>query len=48
MRSCVPRSANAGGREVKHIGDGIFACFNHISRAVDCAIAIQRDFAGDR
>ena len=35
----------AGGREVKHIGDGIFACFNHISRAVDCSIAIQRDFA---
>ena len=45
MRSCVPRSPDAGGREVKHIGDGIFACFNHISRAVDCAIAIQRDFA---
>ena len=35
----------AGGREVKHTGDGIFACFNYVSRAVDCAIAIQRDFA---
>jgi len=22
----------------------IFACFNHISRAVDCAMAIQRAF----
>jgi class 3 adenylate cyclase len=37
--------SRAGGREVKHTGDGIFACFNHISRAVDCAIAIQREFA---
>jgi class 3 adenylate cyclase len=37
--------ADAGGREVKHIGDGIFACFTYVSRAVDCAIAIQRDFA---
>jgi class 3 adenylate cyclase len=42
VRSALSR---AGGREVKHIGDGIFACFNHVSRAVDCAIAIQRDFA---
>jgi class 3 adenylate cyclase len=43
--------ADAGGREVKHTGDGIFACFNHVSRAVDCAIGIQRSFAaidGDR
>jgi len=37
--------ATAGGREVKHTGDGILACFNHISRAVDCAIAIQQQFA---
>ena len=37
--------ADAGGREVKHTGDGILACFNHISRAVDCAIAIQQAFA---
>lgn len=36
---------NAGGREVKHTGDGILACFNHISRAVDCGIAIQQEFA---
>ena len=33
-----------GGREVKHTGDGILACFTHISRAVDCAVAIQREF----
>ncbi len=37
--------AAADGREVKHTGDGILACFNHISRAVDCAVAIQRAFA---
>ena len=37
--------AAAGGREVKHTGDGILACFNRISRAVDCAMAIQREFA---
>lgn len=37
--------ATSGGREVKHTGDGIFACFNYVSRAVDCAVAIQRGFA---
>ena len=36
--------AAAGGREVKHTGDGILACFNHISRAVDCAVTIQQKF----
>ncbi len=36
--------ATAGGREVKHTGDGILACFNHISRAVDCSVEIQRAF----
>ena len=29
---------------MKHTGDGILACFNHISRAVDCAVTIQREF----
>lgn len=33
------------GREVKHLGDGIMASFASVSRAVDCAIAIQRAFA---
>ncbi|HEY5650388.1 MAG TPA: nickel-binding protein [Acidimicrobiia bacterium] len=37
--------ADSGGREVKHTGDGIFASFTHVSRAVDCAVAIQRRFA---
>ena len=36
---------DSGGREVKHTGDGILACFSHVSRAVDCAVAIQREFA---
>jgi class 3 adenylate cyclase len=33
-----------GGREVKHTGDGIFASFSYVSRAVDCALDIQRGF----
>ena len=32
------------GREVKHTGDGIFASFSHVSRAVDCAVQIEREF----
>jgi class 3 adenylate cyclase len=36
--------ASAWGREVKHTGDGIFASFSHVSRAVECAIDIQRQF----
>ena len=35
-----------GGREVKHTGDGILASFTYVSRAVDCAIEIQRNLAG--
>jgi class 3 adenylate cyclase len=37
--------AASGGREVKHTGDGIFASFTHVSRAVDCALSIQGEFA---
>lgn len=33
-----------GGREVKHTGDGIFASFSYVSRAVDCALQIQRSY----
>jgi class 3 adenylate cyclase len=36
---------NHGGREVKHLGDGIMASFASIPHAVDCAIAIQQAFA---
>jgi class 3 adenylate cyclase len=36
--------ASNRGREVKHTGDGIFASFDHVSTAVDCAVAIQRGF----
>ena len=31
-----------GGREVKHTGDGVFASFNSVLRAVEASIAIQR------
>ena len=34
-----------GGTEIKHTGDGIMASLTSASRALDCAIAIQRDFA---
>ena len=38
-----------GGREVKHTGDGIFASFSYVSRAVESGMDIQRQFdeAGD-
>lgn len=34
----------AHGREVKHTGDGIFASFSYVSRAVECAIDVQTRF----
>ena len=37
----------AEGNEVKHTGDGIMASFTSTSRAVGCAIAIQRQLADD-
>lgn len=39
-----------GGREVKHTGDGIFASFSYVSRAVESSIHIQHRFReeGDR
>lgn len=36
--------AGEGGREVKHTGDGIMACFDGADAAVACARAIQRAF----
>jgi class 3 adenylate cyclase len=35
---------DSGGREIKHTGDGIMACFGDVGAAVDCARAIQRAF----
>jgi class 3 adenylate cyclase len=35
---------DSGGREIKHTGDGIMACFSEVGAAVDCARAIQRSF----
>jgi class 3 adenylate cyclase len=34
-----------GGSEIKHTGDGIMASFSTASKALDCAIAVQRAFA---
>jgi len=34
-----------GGAEVKTTGDGFMASFDSVTRAVDCAIALQRAFA---
>jgi len=33
------------GRQIKHTGDGIMACFYSVARAAECAIAIQRGLA---
>ena len=38
--------ADHGGRAVKHTGDGIFASFTSVMRAVDATIAIQRGSTG--
>jgi len=35
---------STGGREIKHTGDGIMASFTSASRAVECAIEVQRRF----
>jgi class 3 adenylate cyclase len=41
----VRRALNdVGGREIKHTGDGMMACFGDAGVAVDCARAIQRAF----
>lgn len=37
--------AALGGREIKHTGDGVMACFASVVRGVECAIAIQRSLA---
>jgi len=42
VRECL---AAHGGREIKHTGDGVMACFASASRAVECTIAIQRTIA---
>jgi class 3 adenylate cyclase len=41
VRRCLTRS---GGREVKHLGDGIMASFASTADAIDCVVAIQQDF----
>jgi adenylate cyclase len=34
--------AETGGREIKHTGDGIMACFSSASRAIEAAVLVQR------
>jgi class 3 adenylate cyclase len=41
VRRCLNRH---GGREVKHLGDGIMASFSSTTEAIDAASEIQRDF----
>jgi class 3 adenylate cyclase len=36
-----------GGAEIKHTGDGIMASFGSARRAIDCAVAIQKDLAAE-
>jgi class 3 adenylate cyclase len=45
--NCIVREALKAhsGSEIKHTGDGIMASFTSASRALECAIAIQRAFA---
>jgi class 3 adenylate cyclase len=35
-----------GGREIKSMGDGFMASFGSVQAALDCAVALQRAFAG--
>jgi len=35
-----------GGAEVKTMGDGFMACFSSATRALECAVAMQRAFTG--
>jgi len=37
-----------GGTEVKTMGDGFMASFGSVTKAVECAVALQRAFAGRR
>src|SRR5438270_13802761 len=40
--------ADSGGREIKHLGDGIMASFVSAASAVKCATRVQRDIAKHR
>src|SRR2546425_1930953 len=37
-----------GGEEIKHVGDGLFASFEHPEQAITCAVQIQRTLAEHR
>jgi class 3 adenylate cyclase/pimeloyl-ACP methyl ester carboxylesterase len=36
---------NSGGNEIKTMGDGFLASFDSVTRAVECAVALQSSFA---
>lgn len=40
--------ADLGGREVKHLGDGIMASFVSAANAVKCGTCVQKEIAGHR
>jgi class 3 adenylate cyclase len=42
VRRCLEQH---GGSEVKHLGDGIMASFDHLPSSVECASQIQQAFA---
>jgi len=43
IRKCLAASR---GREIKHTGDGLMASFASVPDAIECAIAVQKAFAG--
>ncbi|MBI5031355.1 MAG: DUF4242 domain-containing protein [Chloroflexi bacterium] len=47
VHNALTRNAlrNSGGREVKHMGDGIMASFADTSKAIECVMSIQKSFA---
>ncbi|MCA1830071.1 MAG: DUF4242 domain-containing protein [Actinobacteria bacterium] len=43
MKNCL---AETRGRQIKHTGDGLMACFGSVVSALDCATRIQQKFDG--
>ena len=40
--------ADHGGEQINHVGDGVFAGFDHPEQAIECAVQIQRTLADHR
>ena len=45
LGQATPEDVQAAHKEVKHTGDGVLACFVSVTRAVECALAIQASVA---